>query len=292
MNRTILNRCTICESAEIQPLLDYQEAYLHRCDSCNFVFSTELPDVKELARVYDDEFVRTTYLSPITVKRYEALLDEFEPFRKTNRLLDVGAGAGFFLAIAQQRGWEVVGTEISTACVNEGQEQQIDLRLGELASIEFPADYFDVIVCIETLEHLSNPKETVNEMHRILRTGGMAYITTPNFNAILRYRLKAAYDVICYPIHLCYFTRKTLKKLFNESRFSVQKITATGYSITRKRTSKGISQQDYVSETSDDELLRHRLEHNSFLNILKTCANSLLNLLGIGDNLKGYFIKL
>jgi len=165
------------------------------------------------------------------------------------------------------------------------------MEKGCINEVGFNAEQFDVITCFEVIEHINNPRIVAGEMHRILRKGGIVYTTTPNFNSLLRYRLKADYDVIEYPNHLIYFTKKTLRKLFSEAGFSVKQLKTTGISLTRIKTSKGKSNQEYVSETSDDEILRHKIENNSLLGFGKKTANWVLNLFSVGDSLKGTFEK-
>lgn len=283
--------CLLCNTENPTALKDYPKVGLVKCDSCKFVFTRKIPSKEELIEYYTNSYERTSYLSPITVKRYHELLDRFEPYRKTGRLLDVGAGYGFFLEIARERGWEIFGTELTDEAVNHCREKGITMFKGEFQDIPLEPESFDIIISIEVLEHINNPIEYVEKAHEVLRKGGMFYLTTPNFNAYLRYRLKEQYNMIEYPNHLCYYTAKTLRKLFNEHGFRTQRVATTGISLTRLRTSKGKSNQEYVSETSDDEMVRYRIEKNSFLRIGKRITNSILNLLKIGDSLKGSFIK-
>lgn len=282
--------CLLCDSTKLIALTGYESAYLCRCKNCGFVFSRRVPENKELEEYYGVHYSRTNYLSPITVVRYCELLDEFEKFRKTNRLLDVGSGCGFLLEIAKDRGWEVYGTELTDEMIALGNQKGFQMRQGDISSAGFNPEMFDIITCIEVLEHLNNPKEVVEEMFTILRPGGKVYLTTPNFNSLLRYRLKSAYDVIEYPNHLSYYTPKTLRQLFSK-RFKVEKISTTGYSLTRSRTSRGKSNQEYVSETSDDEMLRYKIEHNRLLRFGKKLINGGLNLLRVGDSIKASFVK-
>ncbi|MFT6246517.1 MAG: 2-polyprenyl-3-methyl-5-hydroxy-6-metoxy-1,4-benzoquinol methylase [Salibacteraceae bacterium] len=251
----------------------------------------DIPSAETLNEYYSNSYERTSYLSPITVNRYNEILDRFEEFRKTGNLLDVGAGYGFFLEIARQRGWNVHGTELTDEAVNHCTDKGLTMFKGELQNIDFGDLEFDVIITIEVIEHVYNPVEYLNKMHKVLRKGGKLYLTTPNFNSYLRHRLKENYNVIEYPNHLGYFTRKTLKKLFTENGFKAIKIQTTGISLTRLRTSKGKSDQEFVSETSDDEMVRYRIERNKTLRFGKRIANGVLNLFKIGDTLKGSFIK-
>lgn len=264
---------------------------LTKCDSCTLVFSKKNPSRTELISFYENEYRRTAFFSSITVSRYNELLDSFEKYRKTNKLLDVGAGNGFFLEIAKARGWEVYGTELTEQAVTVCSNKGIHMRQGCLNEVGFDTEMFDVITSFEVIEHINNPKLIVAEMYRTLRKGGKTYITTPNFNSLLRYRLKENYDVIEYPNHLVYFTKQTIKKLFKDEKFKVKHIKTTGISLTRIKTSKGKSNQEYVSETSDDEMIRHRIEKSKALKMGKRLTNWVLNIFGVGDSLKGTFIK-
>ncbi len=287
----IHTHCNLCGGTDLEHMEGYEKHHLVTCNSCGFVFSEAIPSAEELTAFYSDDYDRTRYFSPVTEKRYNELLDTFEPFRKTNRILDVGCGYGFFLEIAKKRGWEVYGTEISSDACKKCTEKGINMHFGKLESCEFDPESFDVIVSLEVIEHFSDPRSTMKCINGVLRKGGLFYLTTPNFNAYLRYRLKAQYDVIDYPNHLCYFTPVTLRLFAEKLGFETLKIKTTGISITRSKTSLGESKQQYVSETSDDEMLRYRIEKRRVLRWGKQFVNFWLNALGIGVSLKGWFIK-
>ncbi len=285
------HKCLICDSTNLRDLEKYADNYLTKCLDCSFVFCRKIPDKNELLEYYNDNYRRTSYFSPITVRRYQALLDRFEPYRKTNRILDVGCGYGFFLEIAREKGWEVYGLEISPEAVSECRKKGIETVETEIQNAPFDPESFDIVVSIEVIEHINTPREFVSGIHKFLRPGGIAYLTTPNFNSLLRYWLGKNYDIIEYPNHLCYYTPKTLRKLFAEHKLNTAHMMTTGVSMTRIRTSKGKSNQDYVSETSDDEIMRYRIEHNGGLRFLKNTANWFLNLFKVGDSLKARFTK-
>ncbi len=284
------NNCLICSSSSLTVLPDYQEAHLCKCKACSFVFCQQIPTEQELINHYDG-YGRNDYLSPLTIKRYNELLDEFEAFRKTGKLLDVGCGIGYFLEEAKKRGWEVYGTEYTNEAISICSEKGINMHQGKLDPTNYENESFDVITSFEVIEHINNPIEEITNFHSLLRKGGLTYVTTPNFNSLLRYRLKAAYNVICYPEHLSYYTPKTIKRLFTKIGFSKKRILTTGISLTRLKTSQGKSKQGFISETSDDEKIRNQFESKWYLKIAKKLINSTLTLLGKGDSLKAYFIK-
>ncbi|MCH8330091.1 MAG: hypothetical protein IH946_01715, partial [Bacteroidetes bacterium] len=76
-----------------------------KCKDCGFVFMEKIPTLEELNAHYENySYDSEGYLSPLTIKSYNLLLDEFEKYRKTNKLLDVGCGRGWFLQEAKITG--------------------------------------------------------------------------------------------------------------------------------------------------------------------------------------------
>lgn len=284
------NKCIICSSDKLTHLKGYEKAHLCQCQSCGFVFSEKIPTTEELDNYYKNYGVNN-YLSPLTIKRYNELLDQFEPYRKTNRILDVGCGIGYFLEEAKKRGWQVYGTELSEESADICLQKGINIEKGILNIKNYKPEMFDVITSFEVIEHINNPKDELAIFNTILRVGGLVYVTTPNFNSLLRYRLKSAYNIITYPEHLCYYTPKTLSKAFKLSGFKKVKIQTTGISLTRLRISTGKSNQKIISAKSDDEKLRTRMDTKWYLKYAKIAINSSLTFTGRGDSLKGWFVK-
>lgn len=282
--------CLLCDSLEIKRLKGYEKHHLVKCLSCKFIFCEPIPSEKELEAHYEN-YGRNDYLSPLTIKRYHEILDSFEPFRKTNKLIDVGCGIGYFLEEAKKRGWEVYGTEFTDEAIEICSKKGITMNKGVLHPENYNSEEFDVITSFEVIEHINNPQEELANFNTILRTGGLVYCTTPNFNSLLRYRLKDKYNVLGYPEHLSYYTPKSLKFIFNKAGFKTENVKATGISLTRLRTSKAKSNQELISKTSDDEVMRNRLETNIMLKSIKKFINWWLTIFGIGDALKGTFVK-
>ena len=88
--------CLICSSKNISKLPLYSKTKLLKCDDCDFVFCQEIPTKNTLEEFYRDSYELTSYLSPVTINRFNELLDHFEQYRKTGKILDIGAGYGFF----------------------------------------------------------------------------------------------------------------------------------------------------------------------------------------------------
>ena len=103
------------------------------------------------------------------------------------------------------------------------RKKGISMHKGVLNTENYEEESFDIITSFEVIEHINNPIPELKNFYKLLRKGGLVYLTTPNFNSLLRYRLKSEYNVICYPEHLSYYTPKTLKKGVFKYRISKEK---------------------------------------------------------------------
>ena len=180
MSRNLQRPCPACESLGARESGDKNGYYFFVCRACRSIFTGRLPEADEHEDydVYYDESNLT--VPEFVVKRIGEIVDGFSPYRSTNRLLDVGFGAGSIMQVAEERSWEVFGTEISLPAVKHARSMGRRVHHGTLSSAEYPDDHFDVITASEILEHLPNPVVELKEIHRILRPGGLFWGTTPS----------------------------------------------------------------------------------------------------------------
>lgn len=283
--------CLVCNSPDLSELKNYHESYLVKCNNCNFIFTLKNPSEKELIDHYN-QYTRDDYLPPLTIKRYNELLDTFEKYRKTNNILDIGSGMGYFLEQAKLRGWNVYGTEFTNDAIEICCKKGIMMQQGQLNSDHYQSDFFDVITSFEVLEHINNPTTEMVSLNKMLRTGGLFYCTTPNFNSFSRLYLKNKWNMIVYPEHLSYYTVPTITRLFKMHNIVPIKILTTGISITRiKSSKKGMKQNEPISAETFDEILRNQLENKFYYRALKNGLNTILTWFHLGDTIKIYSIK-
>lgn len=306
---TYFSQCIACKSTKIKKLETYKTHYLVRCKNCHLVFAQKIPLQEELDKIYSG-YSRNDYLSPITIKRYHELLHSFKKYQHTNRIIDVGCGIGYFLECAIEQKWDAHGTEYTEKTIEICNNKGIKMQQGELNVSNYQSNMFDVVTSFEVIEHINNPLDEIMKFRKILRKNGLLYITTPNFNSLLRYFLKNNYTVINYPEHLSYYTPKSLKKLLKDNGFKIVSCQTTGISLTRLlKTKKHISTSQtpktetqnksntqnkpiYIAHNTKDETLRKKIEKNKILKVAKGFVNYMLTLFGVGDTIKIYAEKM
>ena len=246
------------------------------------------PTVSELQAYYGLYPVHSD-VSPITLKRYDELLDRFERWRKHGRILDVGCGAGNFLERAALRGWEVHGTEYGARALEACRAKGIRIIEGPLDPANYPVGHFDVTCSFEVIEHVTHPAAELGHMASVTRPGGLLYVTTPNYRCVGRWMAGTDWSVVNYPEHLNYFTPRTLKRLARAHGLSTAWMKTTGIDLIRLRARHGMAQAERDQVRSGQEDMRERMETRPMLRLAKATLNQMLTILGIGDHMKAAF---
>ncbi len=105
------------------------------------------------------------------------------------RVLDVGCGGGILTEAMAQRGARVTGIDLSDKALRVAELHLLESRLSvmyEKASVDdFAARHageFDVVTCMELLEHVPEPAAMVVACARLVRAGGQVFFSTINRN--------------------------------------------------------------------------------------------------------------
>ncbi|MBP9080106.1 MAG: hypothetical protein KBF80_07630 [Flavobacteriales bacterium] len=95
--------CPVCRASDNVGLAPFAAQHLVKCRQCGLVYASLKPGKKELAEYYAS-YPYVDAVSPITLLRYDELLQRFAAFRRLGRILDVGCGGGHFLDRAMRAG--------------------------------------------------------------------------------------------------------------------------------------------------------------------------------------------
>jgi len=93
------------------------------------------------------------------------------------RVLDLGGGfGGYSLALRNSGAW-VVGADLSLS----GWPESVEWVRANALAVPLRSGSVDAVVCASLIEHVPDPVVLVCEIHRVLKTGGWAYLSFPPF---------------------------------------------------------------------------------------------------------------
>ena len=164
-------------------------------------------------------------------RRRSLLLGEV---RAGERVLDLGCGAGRFVAALRDAGAEAVGVELAEAALERARRNApgADLRLVEPDG-SLPLDHasVDLVWCSEVLEHVADTAYLLLEVRRVLRPGGRLLVTVPYHGRVKAALIALArFDAHFDPLgqHLRFYTRSSLTATLQRSGFEAVRVRAWG----------------------------------------------------------------
>jgi SAM-dependent methyltransferase len=290
--------CVACGSTNARPLGVKNEFDVVSCLGCDSVYTPYSPWYSS-AHFYTGFYLNQEELSPPAFinTRLEEITAEFSSYRNTNRLLDVGCGAGNLLQAARKNGWNAQGLDVSAGAVKHVRGLGFEVYEGELQEAAFPSAHFDVVTAAELLEHLIDPQPLLQEVARILRPGGLFWTTTPHARGLSGRVLGLQWRCIWPPEHLQLFSIRGVKKLLNDAGFRQLRINTTGgnpleifHAMGGAKTAPKTVDQHFDRVTTSYQLNESLMKSRS-RRVLKNTVNSFLNLSRLGDSLKVFAVR-
>ncbi len=238
-----------------------------RCRGCGFTVTAPQPSGEAMGAYYPAGYygAETADRFPAPVEWLQrrlyhrrALWVERFNQNRAGRVLDVGCGRGLLLRAFQRQGWEVQGTELSEPAARYASGTlKLPVRIGSLEELRFPSDHFDAVVMWHVLEHVSDPRVVLAEVHRVLRPGGVFMVGVPNFGSPEARLCRNKWLHLDVPRHLTHFTRDSLRGALAQAGFTV-------------RASCSFSPEYDCFSFVQSLLNRFGVRHNLLLNMLRT----------------------
>lgn len=119
---------------------------------------------------------------------YAALVRRFAP-DDSGRLLELGCGLGHLLGLLQHdyqcTGIDLIDYSVEQTRQNAPLAEAHQMDVGAIAD-EFPHGEFSAVVALHLVEHLPDPEQTIRDVNRLLKPGGLFLYATPQPNYTLR----------------------------------------------------------------------------------------------------------
>jgi SAM-dependent methyltransferase len=179
-----------------------------------------------IARLYEDDNAYISAEAHISLERRSRLyarhhLDILGKFSGTGSLLEIGAGAGYFLDEARNRGYEPYAIEFNpTQSDFVRTKLEIPCDQAALSTGSFGGKAFDVIYHSDVISHFYDPIEEIRKMNSALRPGGWMIFETGNAGDVDPKYFKHI-EAFQYPDHLFFFSLKNLRDLLDQTGFDL-----------------------------------------------------------------------
>ena len=218
--------------------------HFYECKSCSFLFVAPVTGPE----IYDDRYYRGDGADPLvdyeseytdhgtTPRNYE-FLDLYRLANKhlevnpdalaqeSIRWLDFGCGAGGLLKFLRDRKtvqvrdqeWKIDASGFDVGSYAEKLRTIDNLKIWNRGQLEkLPVGYFQIVTCIEVVEHLQEPLGVFEILARLLAPRGLLLLTTGNLGSPLAKIMGIRFPYCIPEIHVSYFTPFSLRDAYDK----------------------------------------------------------------------------
>ena len=136
--------------------------------------------------------------------------------------IDIGPGTGRWLTFLKQNNAaylaaiDISGESLNRCAALCNKTQKADL---ESDAFDFESDFFDVVLCFEVLEHLTDPENFITEVGRVVKNGGLILMSVPNVVS-LGARIRMLLGILPLAVtadstHVRFYRKKDIQRLFS-----------------------------------------------------------------------------
>lgn len=215
--------CPLCENMDVQLKFKDVKVFnnnrviiytkkIYLCNNCHIMFSS-LPKGIGTRKYYRDTSKEhsLTYekINPpkrlLTIRNIVLRLLKEKSFS----IIDIGCGSGDHLNLYSDR--------VEKYCIEPSEtihpilEKRGIKILGDFIDNVHSRKQFDVITCLNVIEHVKNPDEFLYSIDSILKSGGLLIISTGDINSLTAKIAGSRWAYFSYPEHCCFFSRKAIE---------------------------------------------------------------------------------
>lgn len=189
----------------------------YRCLDCDLRFYH--PAICGDGEFYKELSTRFAWYYEKDKWEFDVAADLVSQLPDVRRLLEVGCGQGHFLTRMHNL-YECQGLEFNPKAIEDCQSKGLNVTSSTLGSMETS---FDLVVAFEVLEHLSNPREFIEEALSVVKTNGYLLLAVPDPEGYFSEADRVLLDMP--PHHVLSLSKKTFEniaKTFNLEILNIQ----------------------------------------------------------------------
>ena len=111
------------------------------------------------------------------------------------------------------------------AVLSARERNRLDIFCGDLKDANFPSHFFDVLTMWHVLEHIPYPIQLLAEVKRVMKNGGLLFISVPDIESIQAKVCKGKWFHMDPPRHLYQYSPGTLNAILERGGFKIMKVS-------------------------------------------------------------------
>ena len=241
-------------TSNIKPVRTYSRPFV--AEGADWFISIPVPISKNLAAFILQTTTPLSFLRKNTVwfsasgRRLEArrLLRWCQDLGDDARILDIGCGDGFHLELLRDFGnqkWTIEGIDADDRASSMARRKGLTVHCGLLSELDLPKESYDLAILIQTVEHVADPSELLNEIRKHLRPGGRLCIVTDNTDSFdFRFFKGRYWGGYHFPRHWNLFNPANMRLLARKTGMEVESLATQVspvnwvYSVRNRLTDK------------------------------------------------------
>ncbi len=212
----MISSCIVCHRQTFR-LLKLKQHTIKVCQYCGLgvTLNFRSPDYSAYHR--DDCYEKESALvGNYAEKHYH--LSRFRSPGKT--VLEVGCSTGSLLRQFTSHGWSATGIEPSKTAANYASEKGLAVTNTDLEHFKLKGRY-SLVIMIHVLEHVNDPKKTLQHLAKLVNRNGRLFVSVPNFGSLTARLFGQRWSALLPNEHRWHFTQKSLSLLLEDCGFEV-----------------------------------------------------------------------
>jgi len=210
------------EAFEARKTTKHAHYEMVKCLKTGLIFSRHILDDATLNKFYKGSAINFNEILQYIKNDYWNPISGYIKNPENKRVLEIGCSSGYFLEACKDNGFkEVYGCEPGEEPKKIAREDIRDnIHTGFYGPGLYPEDYFDLITCFQTLDHLSDPLGMLRNMYKNLKKGGNIYMIMHNTKA-LQVKIFGEKSPIIDVEHIYLFNKENIALLCQKAGFKV-----------------------------------------------------------------------
>lgn len=219
--------CKICNSNNVIKLFEKEWYHFYKCKKCKIVFQDPIVPA-EVENYYKNKYYwedrpLNQFINYFNFNKHSKILNLIKKFRETWKLLDIWAGYGYFVKIANDEWYNAYGIEPNEESVKIWKSNLwVDIVNWFFDNKFSQNNKYDIITNFHVIEHVMNPLEFIDDIYSSLNEKWLLVLETPNIRSINAIRMWEKWPYVLPNEHLYYFTFGNLIKILKDKWFKIQ----------------------------------------------------------------------